>query len=578
MQMLAKINKLTNWQAALIIAVIGFAVFFIGLKGPFMGDDQYQIVNNVPVHSITNIRSFFEGGTFYTNNKLVGVYFRPIMTTTFSLLYTIFGSHPLYFHLFQLLLCIASAIILFNFLKCSFTPVLSLALALIFLVHPINSQVAYAIPAMQDALFFFFGILALWLLLRFKSTRGLLLVVLCLLLSILSKETGLLFIPLALLYLFWWDRRRLLPFLAILVLPLTLWLILKIRAVGLSPHSTVAPIDKLGLGGRLMTSPSIVLFYLTMLVFPLKLAESYFWTYPHFSFAHVLLPLGIDIGVAVLFIYAGFKLSKKIPKDDFRVYLFFAVWALIGLMIHLQIVPLDMTAVLNWFYFPIVGILGMIGVILTAYRPRIKSNYLLVAAIALITILGLRTMIRGLDYGSEVTLAYKDIAASREDYLAYNTIANMYIEQGNYQEAKLYARQSISIYPNYVNSLNLGIALANLNDCPGSMLAFNNALKSNVDVESLSKRVGELALVCGDYGTNKQFLTTAIHKFPTDAILWMDLAVLEDKYKNNDYAKFDISKAASYGQINQALYDNIINNRPYTLTLADFLGNKVIVP
>jgi hypothetical protein len=130
--MLAKINKLSCWQAIIIISVIGFAVFFTGLTNPFQGDDFAQIVNNIPVHSITNIKLFFEGGTFYNGGgltPLTGVYFRPLMTTVFSLIYTPFGPHPIYFHLFQLLVYIGGAIFLFLFLKYSFKTLLALVLA-----------------------------------------------------------------------------------------------------------------------------------------------------------------------------------------------------------------------------------------------------------------------------------------------------------------------------------------------------------------------------------------------------------------------------------------------------------------
>src|SRR6266550_635536 len=111
-QWLAKINKLTAWQAAIIIAVIGFAVFFTGLKNPFIGDDIDQIVDSIPVHSIANLPLFFEGSTFYMGQGLAplgGVYYRPLMITVFSLIYTLFGPHPVFFHLFQLTLIIASS-------------------------------------------------------------------------------------------------------------------------------------------------------------------------------------------------------------------------------------------------------------------------------------------------------------------------------------------------------------------------------------------------------------------------------------------------------------------------------------
>ena len=158
--MLAKINKLKNWQVALIFLVLGFAVFFSGLMNSFQGDDLPQIVDNPVVHSISHIEIFFEGSTFYNGGgiaPLSGVYYRPLMTTAFSVIYTIFGAHPFYFHLFQLFLGIGSVFLLYLVFCYFISPTLSLVLSLIFLVHPLNSQVVFAIPWMQDTLFSFLG-------------------------------------------------------------------------------------------------------------------------------------------------------------------------------------------------------------------------------------------------------------------------------------------------------------------------------------------------------------------------------------------------------------------------------------
>jgi 4-amino-4-deoxy-L-arabinose transferase-like glycosyltransferase len=292
--MLAKINKLKNWQVALIIVILGFAIFSTGLTSPFHGDDIFQIVTALPVHSITNIRLFFEGGTIYTGHGLAplsGTYFRPLMTTIYSLIYSLFGARPVAFHIVQLALYVGSASLLYLIFKYSFKTVMALILAIIFLIHPLNSQVVYAIQYMQDALFFFFGILAIWLLLRFKSIRSLWLVALCLFLSLLSKETAVVFIIMALLYLFWFNRDRFYKFIYIMVVPVAAYLALRINAVGTTVYSNVAPIDHLNLLDRLLTMPSIVLFYITKFVFPWKLATAYYWTYSSFSVRHVLLPL-----------------------------------------------------------------------------------------------------------------------------------------------------------------------------------------------------------------------------------------------------------------------------------------------
>ena len=68
--MLAKINKLSNRQVALVVAIVGLVVFCTGLLNPFQGDDILQIVKNVPVDSLTNIKLFFDGGTLYNGGGL----------------------------------------------------------------------------------------------------------------------------------------------------------------------------------------------------------------------------------------------------------------------------------------------------------------------------------------------------------------------------------------------------------------------------------------------------------------------------------------------------------------------------
>lgn len=95
----------TTLKAFLLIAILGIAVFATGLHNHFSGDDLPQIVDNMAVHSIRNIPAFFQGSTMYNGpgQALIGAYYHPLMTTTFALVYSIWDSHPIAFHLLQLL-------------------------------------------------------------------------------------------------------------------------------------------------------------------------------------------------------------------------------------------------------------------------------------------------------------------------------------------------------------------------------------------------------------------------------------------------------------------------------------------
>jgi hypothetical protein len=580
-QWLARINKLTTWQAALIITLIGFASLYTGLNHPFfLIDDLDQIVNNLPVHSIKNIGLFFKGATFYNGQgtaPLTGVYYRPLMITTFSLVYTLFGPHAFYFHLLQLLLCIGSAVLLYMVFRYFFNPLLSLVLSLIFLVHPINSQAVYSLPSMQDALLFFFGILGMWLLLRFRSVRSLWLVAVCLYLSLLAKETGILFVAMALLYLFWFDRKRLLSFVGIVILPVVAYLILKTHAVGLLGRNPQdAPIDNLTLGGRLMTLPSILLLYFTKLIFPWKLSSVYYWVYPTFSVRHVLLPLIIDITIVGLVVWLTFIVRKKTTKTQFYTYLFFAVWAGIGLAVHAQIIPLDYTANEHWFYFSMAGVLGMIGVVFLAFQARIKPSWFIAVAVVLISILGVRTAVRGTDWSDLYTLSKHDIAASSDDYAGYNNVAYYLFQHGEYTEAKPYAERSVNIYPTWEAYDDLGTILASLGDYAGAAKAYHQGWQTGGDRYQLYQDMGLLTLVYGDPASNKQFLERILKKFPQSYELWMFVAIQEELLKDNANAKIAITNAARYGQVPESIYNGIMSHKPFTFNSTN-LGVSITI-
>jgi len=569
--MLTRLNKIRPWQAALIIVLIGFAVFFTGLTNQFQGDDSLQIISNIPVHSITNIKLFFEGGTFYNGQglaPLAGIYYRPLMMTVFSLIYTIFGAKVVVFHLVQLLLWIACAFVLYLFLRYSFKPILALLLALIFLVHPLNSQAVFSIPYTQDVLSMLFGLLALWLLIRFKSVRSLLLVALCLVLSLFSKESAVVFVILAFIYLIWFNRQRLYQFIGIMALPLAGYVWLRINAVGLFQHSVTAPIDKFNLAGRLFTMPSIVLMFLEKFIFPWKLVSSYYWAYPNFSVRHVLFPLLIDLAVLAAIIYFGFLVHRKLSKATYYTYLFFSIWALLALLPYLQLVPLDMTASEAWFCLTMVGWLGIVGIILGLYRISLK--WVLVVGVILVTAFGIRTAYRGLDWKSSYTIAAKDYSVSHDNYVADKNIALYYFSQGDYTKSRDYAQQSVSLFPNVLGYNTLGMALSALNDYPASAQAFTAGMKYQ-DYVSLYENRAALTATYGTPAANIQFLVEAVNNFPKDSQIWFYLAIQEYRDSNISNAKLAITQAYKYAPSNQTVEiidSRIMNNQPLNISFS----------
>jgi tetratricopeptide (TPR) repeat protein len=413
---------------------------------------------------------------------------------------------------------------------------------------------------------------------RCKSVRGLVLVALCLLLSLLSKETGVLFVAVSLLYLFLWDKKRLLPFSGIMVVPVALWLALKAHAVGLlgaNPHN--APIDSLSLGHRLLTDPSIVSFYITKFIFPWKLATAYYWVYPTFSVRHVLLPLFVDLIALALFIYLGYIVRKKATKQDFRAYVFFAAWTVFGLLLLLQIIPLDNTAAEAWFYFPMAGVLGMIGIVLVAFENHIDPAWFLCIAALLVVLLGVRSFVRGFDYSSPYTLAKSNIAASKEDYTAYYIVAYNLLEQGKLAQAKADAERSASIFPTSATYSSLALILSYEGEYPAAMNSYKEGLKLGGNSSSAAQYeyIAQLCFLYGNPAADKQLILSGIKHYPGDINLRVYLALFEEKNNDSAGAKSTLAALHNSRHVPQSVYSAVYDNKPLKLPV---YGSAVIIP
>ncbi len=260
----------------------------------------------------------------------------------------------------------------------------------------------------------------------------------------------------------------------------------------------------------------------------------------------------------------------------FYTYLFFSLWVTVGLLLYSQILPLDLTALEPWFYFPMAGLLGMIGVILVTFPVRVEQKWLIMAAVIILSVLGVRTAMRGTDWSNSVILASKDLKASKENYPVYNGYAAYMIRHGRFSEAKANALHSISIYPSFTGYDYLGQALAGLGDYAGAEKAYDAGIKLGNNYGTLYADKAVLMLVYGDPATNKQFLLTAVHKFPENSELWTSLAVFEDKNNDSADAKVAIATASHLGNVPPTLYNWIMNDESFSLHMASLNTNITV--
>lgn len=272
--------------------------------------------------------------------------------------------------------------LLFLFFCRFFTKGISFFLALLFLIHPINVESVAYIGATQSELYFIPGITALLLAQkRTVSQARLLLIMALLLISIMTKETGFLFVLILITYRYIFELNKLKEFIFSTAVVITIYSLARIMIGGVTYNMTeTIPIASLSLIDRMFHIPAIIVYYLTIFLFPQHLAVWQIWIIETPTLQNFVIPLILSCLFFIILLSIAYYLYKKDPKQYLQVleqikqtkhkekivgekrqflqFIFFLCWLTIGLGLLLQIVPLDMTVSDRWFYFSDCRIIG----------------------------------------------------------------------------------------------------------------------------------------------------------------------------------------------------------------------------
>lgn len=565
----------TTLKAIHWIIIIGLLVFFNGLFNSFVGDDIGQLVDNAVVHSLQNIPQFFLGGTFNNGNgAIVGLYYKPLLLTTYSLIYILFGANSFFYHFLQLIFHISNAILVFILFTRFFKKELAFILSLFFLVHPINADTVDYIANLQDTMFLFFGLLSTYFVIfAKKKPLTLALVSVSFFLSLLSKETGVAFAFVIVGYCFLFEKQKLKWYIFLISLLVILYGILHLAIIGNGfSGNQPFPIMRTNLPIRLLTIPMICMYYLTTFFFPVHLTLDHQWVVKDLSFTQFYVPLGIDLFFLAAMLGVFFIIRNHFQNK--KLFIFFSIWLLIGLTLHSQIIPLDYTVANRWFYFPIIGLLGLFGVVFTSLKINKKYTVsLLACSIVVILLLSLRTVIRNSNWQNGITLASHDIRYSPKDYSLESYLGVQYYNQGNYTEAEKHFLRSTQLAPYWDLNWNyLGEVYERVGETQGkkqlvtkAKQMYRIAIKNSVFNETPYDTMAHLLVFSADPSA-ESFITDSLKKYPHDSELWYYLAVYH-------LSKHD--KQSALAAVRNAYLSNPTNQEAITLYSALLNGSNV---
>ncbi|RJP23847.1 MAG: tetratricopeptide repeat protein [Candidatus Abyssobacteria bacterium SURF_5] len=478
------------WPVLLLLGAAVAANLTV-LAGGFIWDDGSLIVGNPTIKQWGTLPDIF-------SKPFLTKYYRPVVLLSFAAEYAVWGLQPLGYHLTNLVLHCANVLLVF-FLSQRFTSNRRAAFlgSLLFAIHPVHKGVAY-ISDRTGLLAAFFFLAALLLYIAFRDASRISRAVGCYVISValfalgaFSKEEALT-LPLMLSvtdFVFFRERlkqnplRGAVPYIPfLLVAVLYVWL--RGRAVdlpvGLTAAFLIEPVR------RMMTIPSLLLHYLSLLVFPLRIDYE-----ARFPLVASVADAGGWAGMAVILLVTcmALFLYKRAPAIAYGI-----LWYLIVFGPMSNVIPIfpeeaerELFNPVHFLYLPSIGAFLCAGVGLekiftvvgsTSYRFRSAVFRLAIVLITLFfCMLSLR---RNVMWRSDISL-FSHTNEMHPDRMALN-LAVAYMGAGELQKAIQLYERSVALSPNSEKAHNgLGVAYLNAGMLDHAMREFLKGIELKPD-------------------------------------------------------------------------------------------------
>lgn len=555
----------TTVKAAILFFIIGFLVFGNALFNQFVWDELILFNSGDTYRSIANI------GYIFLDHSMP--YYRPLPFSLLALFYTFFGETTFWYHFFQIILHIVNTILVYILFKKCISKSISFFLATVFLIHPIQIESVSYIAAVQNPLSIFFGLASIFLAgsKRVKEIIKYTLLSLLLLLAILTKEIGFLFFLFIPLYILLVANKKIskrewytlgYAYLAAIIPFIYLrFFITNIKDV-VNTYNPI-PIINASIYERLLTFPKIAFYYIATLIFPKDLAISQEWVIRNITLQNFFIPLLVVV-CFFIFLVIGFLRVRNNSKTR-NLYMFFLIWFILSWSMHWNIVhPLDMTVADRWFYLPMVGLLGIIG--LVANTIKVKPQYTkivwILVCVALV-LLSIRTIMRNHDWKDPLTLYSKDSQLSTDSYDLEAQLGETLMNQGRYKEAKPHIDKAIKLAPGFFSNWTiLGLYYAKTNQSDKAIQAYSQSIKLNKGTNLAYILLTDTYFLHKDSHQTKKLLEEIRKQHPSDPYFIYLQGIVEyrlgNKEKGMEYVlhAYEMTKNAQYFSVYNAMLSN----------------------
>lgn len=474
-----------------LLVTLVLAAYFRACKNGFVFDDELYVVKNSYVHAGLTRASFLWA---FTSTYLVN--WHPLTWLSLQLDYQLYGLNPKGFHLTNVALHAANAVLLFLALRGMTGAVWnSAAAASLFALHPLHVESVAWVTERKDVLSTFFWMTTLLCYLAYvrRPSAGRYLAVLSSFALGLLAKPMLVTLPCVLFLLDYWPLRRLsagslarqdLPQAPALSPPMggaprvsLLWCLLEklplfvlvVASSLITLHAQEAnrlPVARLGFEARLANALVSYALYLRNMVWPVGLAAFY----PHESLlasgqgsGSPLLAWKVVGSACLLLLISVYAVGVRRRAPYVLVGW---LWFLGTSMPVIGIVQVGKQAMADRYtYVPLIGIYVLLTWLLSEWANRLRAPVALVVPAFCCVLLGcgVCTWYQVANWRDDMALWGHAVRVTRNNWLAHDNLGKVLAQQGRVAQAAAHFAEAVRVYPDDAKSRsNLASALAQL--------------------------------------------------------------------------------------------------------------------
>ncbi len=481
----------------LLLVTITIIAYSPALNGGFIWDDDRYLTNNpllTAPHGLQRIWFSLDSPSQYF----------PLTYTSFKIERALWGLRPFGYHLTNLFVHIANALLLWRLLALLNIPGAWLA-AGIFALHPVQVESVAWITERKNLLmgFFFFLTLIAWVAFIDERTRQRwrfysLALVFCAL-ALFSKATACT-LPAALLLILWLQKRAINRERLIQIAPFVLMgLLMGLLVTWWERHhqGTQGAEFAIGLRERLLIASHAVWFYAGKLIWPSNLTFSYprWHIDPGDPFAYGWLAGLVGISAVILF-------ARRIVGRGPEVAVAFFIATLSPLLGFLMLYTFRYSFVADHYqYIASIGLIALFAATLSILARKCRTAWQLevTSAALLFAVLGGLTWQQTKIYRNVETLWSDTLAKNPRSWLAHNNLGTELLKKGQVDDAMLHFQQSLVIKPDHAEAENnLGNALLRKGQLNDAVVHYQKALEIKPDYASPHTNLGNVFLRRGE--------------------------------------------------------------------------------